>query len=36
MLAARRMYGLRYDGDWCDVGHPAGVKTAEALLARDV
>ena len=36
MLAQRRVYGLRYSGQWCDVGHPGGVLTAEQLIASDV
>lgn len=36
MLEKRTMYGMTYSGKWCDVGHPDGVKTAEALLSADV
>tara|TARA_R110002020_G_scaffold475452_3_gene710228 strand:- start:51016 stop:51705 length:690 start_codon:yes stop_codon:yes gene_type:complete len=36
MLAQGRLHGLRYEGMWCDVGHPDGVTTAETLLASDV
>jgi len=36
MLAQGRLHGIRYFGKWCDVGHPGGIKTAEALLACDV
>lgn len=37
MLARGRMFGLRYPGQWCDVGHPDGIKLAEDLLgAQDV
>lgn len=32
MLDAGRMYGLRYPGQWCDVGHPEGIPLAEAIL----
>ncbi|MFC6636180.1 NTP transferase domain-containing protein [Sulfitobacter sp. JBTF-M27] len=32
MLATGRMYGLHYQGKWCDVGHPAGIKMAENML----
>jgi len=32
MIAAGRCYGLPYDGDWCDVGSPEGLKAAEAML----
>lgn len=36
-LAAQdgRLFGLIYTGQWCDVGHPAGIAQAEAML-RDV
>ena len=37
IMADGRCYGLRYDGDWCDVGSPEGLATAEAMLgANDV
>lgn len=36
MLATGTLYGIRYPGRWCDVGHPGGIKTAEDLLAADV
>ncbi|MDJ1015949.1 MAG: nucleotidyltransferase family protein [Paracoccaceae bacterium] len=26
------IHGLVYDGDWCDIGHPEGLKAAEALI----
>jgi MurNAc alpha-1-phosphate uridylyltransferase len=32
MLELQRMYGLRYPGRWCDVGHPEGVDLAEQML----
>ncbi|MFZ1469801.1 MAG: nucleotidyltransferase family protein [Paracoccaceae bacterium] len=32
MITAGRAYALRYDGDWCDVGSPAGLAAAEAML----
>jgi MurNAc alpha-1-phosphate uridylyltransferase len=32
-FAENRMYGLEFDGKWCDVGTPEGVKLAEAMLA---
>lgn len=35
MRAENRLFGVRYPGHWCDVGHPAGIGLAEALLARD-
>ncbi|KEJ90629.1 nucleotidyltransferase family protein [Sulfitobacter donghicola] len=36
MLANGKLHGIEYSGRWCDVGHPDGVKTAEALLANNV
>lgn len=37
MLAQGRLFGLRYPGRWCDVGHPAGIEMAEDMLtAHDV
>ena len=27
-----RLFGAKYSGKWCDVGHPEGVKLAEKLL----
>lgn len=33
MLAQGRLFGLRYPGRWCDVGHPGGIALAESLLA---
>lgn len=36
MLERRTMFGMTYSGKWCDVGHPDGVKTAEALFSADV
>ena len=33
MLGAGRLYGLPYPGQWRDVGTPAGIPDAEALLA---
>ena len=32
MLRARRLFGIVYDGYWCDVGTPKGVHLAEAML----
>mmetsp|Transcript_18287 Transcript_18287/g.29130 ORF Transcript_18287/g.29130 Transcript_18287/m.29130 type:complete len:231 (+) Transcript_18287:138-830(+) len=34
MASDRRLFGLRYPGRWCDVGHPGGITEAEALLAE--
>lgn len=34
MIAAGRLYGVVHRGGWCDVGHPAGIAEAEAMLAR--
>ncbi len=28
-----RLFGVAYEGHWCDVGHPAGIAIAEDLLA---
>jgi MurNAc alpha-1-phosphate uridylyltransferase len=36
MLEKGTMYGIPYSGQWCDVGHPSGIKTAEGLVATDV
>ncbi len=35
MLRDRRLAATPYPGRWCDVGHPAGIAEAEAML-RDV
>lgn len=35
MLAEGRLSATPYPGEWCDVGHPAGIAQAEAML-RDV
>ncbi len=32
MQKNERLYACRYPGKWCDVGHPEGVKLAEAAL----
>jgi N-acetyl-alpha-D-muramate 1-phosphate uridylyltransferase len=32
MLTTGRMYGVRYTGKWCDVGHPEGITLAENML----
>ena len=32
MLAESRIFGLRYPGKWCDVGHPGGIALAERML----
>ncbi len=29
-----RLYGLIYEGNWADVGHPEGIARAEAMLER--
>ncbi|MEJ6403329.1 nucleotidyltransferase family protein [Yoonia sp. 2307UL14-13] len=32
-IAARgRLYGVRYTGEWCDVGQPSSIPLAEAML----
>ena len=33
MIAQGRAFGLVHRGGWCDVGHPAGIAQAEAMLA---
>ena len=32
MIDRGRLSGIFHDGRWCDVGHPAGLKTAERML----
>lgn len=32
MAEAGRLFGVPYPGRWCDVGHPAGIARAEAVL----
>ena len=32
MDADKRLFGCVYDGQWADVGHPGGLKAAEALI----
>lgn len=32
LIAQGRAFGCVHDGGWCDVGHPAGIAAAEALL----
>jgi MurNAc alpha-1-phosphate uridylyltransferase len=32
MLSEQRLFGLRYPGNWCDVGRPEGIALAEGLL----
>lgn len=34
MAVSNRLFGLRYPGQWCDVGHPGGIPEAEAMLAH--
>ena len=34
MQAEGRLCGLRYPGEWCDVGHPDGITLAEDMLER--
>ncbi|MGZ2255683.1 nucleotidyltransferase family protein [Roseobacter sp. A03A-229] len=33
MRADSRLFGVRYPGQWCDVGHPGGIAIAETVLA---
>jgi MurNAc alpha-1-phosphate uridylyltransferase len=35
MITSGRAFGLRYNGDWCDVGSPEGLAEAEAMLAGE-
>lgn len=32
MIEEGRLFGVIHDGGWCDVGHPGGIRDAEALL----
>lgn len=32
LIADKRCYGCIYPGEWCDVGHPAGIGTAEDMI----
>ncbi|WP_371170212.1 nucleotidyltransferase family protein [Aliiroseovarius sp. 2305UL8-7] len=34
LLAEKRIHGVEYDGEWCDVGHPRGIVLAEEMLER--
>jgi MurNAc alpha-1-phosphate uridylyltransferase len=34
LIAEGRLYGVTHPGGWCDVGSPAGIAAAEALLAE--
>ena len=36
MQADGRLFGAVYPGRWCDVGHPGGIASAEALLNEAV
>lgn len=36
ILKNGRLFGSVYTGQWCDVGRPEGIKTAENMLANDV
>ena len=33
MIAAGTLFGLPYEGQWCDVGRPGSIPLAEAMLA---
>lgn len=35
MRARNRLFGVVYNGLWCDVGHPAGIAEAEKMLLAD-
>lgn len=32
MRTEGRLFGVSYPGTWCDVGHPGGIATAEAMM----
>ncbi|WP_417278587.1 nucleotidyltransferase family protein [Celeribacter sp.] len=32
MFAQGRIFGVEYNGHWCDVGHPEGIEIAETML----
>ncbi|QYZ69879.1 nucleotidyltransferase family protein [Neotabrizicola shimadae] len=32
LIAEGRAFGVQHSGGWCDVGHPAGIAEAEAML----
>ena len=34
LIATRRAYAITYPGQWCDVGHPAGIALAERVLSK--
>ena len=34
LLESERIFGVEYDGKWCDVGHPKGIELAEAMLEQ--
>ncbi len=34
MIPKKRLFGVSYQGGWCDVGHPAGIDLAETMLAE--
>ena len=34
LIADGRAFGVVHAGGWCDVGHPAGIALAEAMLAQ--
>ena len=36
MAEKGQLCGLPYPGQWCDVGHPDGIRLAEEMLAADV
>lgn len=35
MLESGRLCGIRYPGQWCDVGRPEGIALAEAMIGGD-
>ena len=34
MIAQGRVYGILFDGGWCDVGHPESIALAETMLGE--
>ncbi len=36
MLARGTLYGVEYNGKWCDVGRPQSIAVAEGMLSDDV
>lgn len=34
LMKSRKVFGITYPGEWCDVGRPASIPIAEAILKR--